>query len=652
MFKILKKIFLISILLLMVVASLFCQNKNKIDSLYNTAIKEKSAKIKALIFSQIAEEYYFNAPDSAIKYCYVGMGISLKTNDISDLAYFHTFLGVLYKNIAVYDSAIYHFNKSVELNKKDNFEKGVAANLSNLGKVLLLKGNYDKALKSYFSSLQIFEKYKDTLNIGELHSNIGGLLVEIKEYKSAEEHFMISKKQYKLAGVELQEAWILYDLGNIKMQTEKLDSAIIYFKESAIVWNKFNRIKDYNNCMLRIGEILIKQKKYQNAEFIFVNANKKFEEINYKKGVTESLLLLGRVQYHQQKYNYAINNISKSLIMSEELQLNGLEIDANFDLYYCYKSLHQFDKALQFHEKYLKLKDSVFNKDKNKLLAEYQTKLDLLNKEVVIKELEDSKQKQLLVNENISIENKQKQKSIYFLIIGIVIILSFLYMLYKRNKANIILNKELNLSLKEREVLIREVHHRVKNNLQIISSLLNLQSENTEITNPKEILKISQSRIEAMSMIHENLYKSSKLSEINFKDYIENLCSYIGTSFSLTEKDIIIELDIDVVKIEIDQLVPCGLIINELVTNSIKHAFSNQKSKIIKINCKNKKGTVNIVISDNGKGIPSEFEIKKSNSLGLRLANGLAKQLMSNLVIENDIGFKASFEFKNKINDN
>lgn len=629
----------------------FSQDTHKIDSIITLAEKEKSDSIKELLYSQVAEEYYFNFPDSAIKYCNIGLGYCKNLNNISGQAYFHTFLGVIFKNVAKYDSAVSHFNQSIELNKKDTFERGVAGNLNNLGQVLLLKGEYDKALNSYYSSLEIFEKYNDTLNIGELHSNIGALLVKINELDAAEEQFRLSRIQYKLAKVKLQEAWVMYDLGNIKMKKGLLDTAIVYFQESAKVWESFDRIKGYYNCMLRIGEIMIKQKKYDKAEELFFTSKQNFNKIKDSQGVSESLMLLGRVQYLQGKFSNAIENLSMSLELSDSLESEQIKMDTYFDLYNCYKKLNKTDKALLFHEKYQALKDTIFSREKNKELAEYQTKLNLFNKEVIIKQLEDSTQKQQLKTQLISQENKQKQKSIYFLILGIIIILVFLYMLYRRNKTNSILNKELNLSLKEREVLIREIHHRVKNNLQIISSLLNLQSEKTVEPDSREILRISQSRIEAMSMIHENLYKSTKLSEINFKAYVENLCKYIETSFSLPEKEIQLNCSIEPIQVEIDKLVPCGLIINELVTNSVKHAFDKQYKKSIDISCIFTGNVVKIEISDNGKGLPDGFDLKKSNSLGLRLASGLSKQLNSELLLENRNGLKATFEFNNKKND-
>gem|GEM_PF-2691846 len=646
-----KQLILILFIILYVITKSTAQNYIKIDSLRKAILTNISDKKKAFIFSEIAEEYYHNAPDSALKYCNIGMKYGIKNNDISDMAYFHNFLGVLYKNTAQYDSSEYHFNESIKLNKKDDFEKGVAAGLNNLGQTLVLKGDYDKALNSYFSSLEIFEKFKDTLNIGELHSNIGGLLVKINEFQAAGVQFNLSRKFYKMAGAKLQEAWILYDTGNLKMKIGNPDSALILFKESAKIWSKFNRTKDYNNCMLRIGEILMVQNKYSAAEIIFNQSYEKFNSINYLKGSVESLMFLGRAQFLQKKYQPAIENLYQALHSAQILKLNRLEMDINYYLYICYKELKKFDKALEFQEKYQILKDTIFSKERNNLIAEYQTKLNLKNKEAIIKELEDSTLNQILFTENIAKQNKLKQRSIYFLISGISITIILIILLFQRNKANINLNKKLNISLKEREILIREVHHRVKNNLQIISSLLNLQHEKTDEVSAKEILKVSQSRIEAMSMIHENLYKSEKLSEIDFRDYIQNLCNYIETSFNLKGKGITLQVDVESVQIGIDQLVPCGLIINELLTNSIKHAFSNQLNKLINVNCFTKNQLLCIKISDNGSGLPKGFDIKQSKSLGIRLASGLALQLKSKLYIESEKGTQAYFEFYPLKND-
>jgi two-component sensor histidine kinase len=316
------------------------------------------------------------------------------------------------------------------------------------------------------------------------------------------------------------------------------------------------------------------------------------------------------------------------------------------NLHLSYKALENPGKALEYHELFVAIKDSLFNINRQKMIAEYQTKLNLANKEYFIKQLEDSTRQQQIINQYISRQNRLKQISIYGLVVVVMIILLLVYLIFKRYKTTRLLNAELEIALKEREVLIREVHHRVKNNLQIISSLLNLQSEQATDKKESDVLRISQSRVEAMSMIHENLYKSDKISNIDFSNYVKGLSSYMRTSFDLESRNITLSTNIPQLTIDIDKLVPCGLIITELVTNSIKHAFDDKSENKIDIICNITGDIVMLIIHDNGKGIDPGFDFRKSKSLGLRLVYGLARQIKSELKYENDNGLKVWFEFK------
>jgi two-component sensor histidine kinase len=624
-----------------------------IDSLFGLIKKEKAEKKLALYYSQIAEEYYLNYPDSAIKYCHIGMRYSEKIKDISDLSYYHNFLGVLYKNTASYDSAVFHFEKAIILYYQDDFERGAASAKNNLGQAQKLKGDYDQALDNFYSSLEIFEKYKDTLSIGEVHSNIGSLLLEINEYKAAEEHFIISRNQYKLANAKLQEAWILQDLGNLKLKTGNATAAKEYFTNSSKIWKSFDRIKEYNYCMIRLAEAEAMNGNLEIAVNLLINAENEFHKVNNLQGVSETLMLRGKVEYLRTNYNLAIEFLLKSMIISDFVKSGQLQLNVYYDLYKSYKAIGDYENAIIFQDKFTALKDSLFNENRQKFMIEYQTKLNLANKEYFIKQLEDSAKQQKIINEYISLKSKQKQNGIYALIILISIISFLIYLIFKRYKTTRRLNKELEESLKEREILIREVHHRVKNNLQIISSLLNLQSEKTEGQSVEQILRVSQARIEAMSIIHANLYKSSKLSEISFKEYVENLCLYIASSFNIASRNISFKINISQIVLPIDQLVPCGLIINELVTNCIKHAFDEKNENVIIITCSSlqsdKGEIVKISISDNGKGLPEGFDIKNTKSLGLRLSFGLAGQLQSELLFKNENGLKIEFNFTNQL---
>jgi two-component sensor histidine kinase len=206
---------------------------------------------------------------------------------------------------------------------------------------------------------------------------------------------------------------------------------------------------------------------------------------------------------------------------------------------------------------------------------------------------------------------------------------------------------KIKASLEEKEVLLREIHHRVKNNMQIISSLLMLQSHNIEDKKYKDIFIESQTRIYSMALIHEKLYQSESLAQINFKEYIDGIVSNIFESYCI-KSNIKIDLNIENIPINIDYAVPCGLIINELVTNSLKYAFPDGRPGRIQISLKSgDNNMIQLSISDDGIGIAKDMDIRKTKSLGLHLVTALAEsQLHGKIDINREKGTEFQIKFK------
>ncbi|MGF7118314.1 sensor histidine kinase [Methanobacterium oryzae] len=210
--------------------------------------------------------------------------------------------------------------------------------------------------------------------------------------------------------------------------------------------------------------------------------------------------------------------------------------------------------------------------------------------------------------------------------------------------------ERIKLSLEEKEVLLKEIHHRVKNNMQIISSLLNLQSNYVKNGNEIEIFKESQDRVRSMAMIHENLYKSENIARINFGEYIQKLVSGLFSSYGIKSNMIQMKMNLDDVLMDIDQAIPCGLILNELITNSIKHAFltSEGLKERYKMNIILSKhdNMLKIVVSDNGVGFPENIDFQNTESLGLQLVKALVNQLNGKIELERNNGTKFTLKFK------
>jgi PAS domain S-box-containing protein len=215
-----------------------------------------------------------------------------------------------------------------------------------------------------------------------------------------------------------------------------------------------------------------------------------------------------------------------------------------------------------------------------------------------------------------------------------------LYGIYRDVTEQKKVDEQIKASLKEKEVLLREIHHRVKNNLQIINSLLKLQSQYFGDKRYVEMCKESQSRIKSMSLIHEMLYKSKHLSKINFKQYIRTLSNYLFRSCWDSPRKIALKIDSNDIYLPVDNAIPCGLIINELVSNSLKHAFPGGKKGEIKIGLYaiNKKD-IELVVSDDGVGIPKDLDFRNTNSLGLHLVTILAEdQLKGEIKLDRNKG--------------
>ncbi len=208
------------------------------------------------------------------------------------------------------------------------------------------------------------------------------------------------------------------------------------------------------------------------------------------------------------------------------------------------------------------------------------------------------------------------------------------------------------VSLNEKEILLKEIHHRVKNNLQVISSLLNLQSEKIMQPGLFEIFMESKNRIRAMALVHEKLYQSQNLSRIDFTDYISSFLTYMNECYNLNPEKITIHLDADKRPhyFKIDTAIPCGLILNELVSNSCKYAFPEDRIGNIYLYFGVEKYSENVdqfilQVSDDGIGIPAEIDIKKTDSLGLQLLEMLGCQIGGNLVLDRTNGTKFTLSF-------
>ena len=206
--------------------------------------------------------------------------------------------------------------------------------------------------------------------------------------------------------------------------------------------------------------------------------------------------------------------------------------------------------------------------------------------------------------------------------------------------------EQIKASLGEKEVLLKEIHHRVKNNLQVVSSMLFLQSRSIKEEETVEMFQESRNRVRSMALVHERLYQSPDLARIDFAEYARNLTSYLFRSYGVHSNVIQLKVNVDDVFLSIDTAVPCGLILNELVSNSLKHAFPDGREGEIRIELgSDDDNRFTLMFGDNGVGFPEDLDFRNTESLGLQLVNNLVHQLEGTIELDRSGGtaFKITF---------
>jgi two-component sensor histidine kinase len=426
------------------------------------------------------------------------------------------------------------------------------------------------------------------------HEALSKAYMQMARFDSAKHHLSlaINNKEY---GLDLHaKANIYYSIGDVFFELHQSDSAMFYFKKSATLHQK-----NQNYTKLQIANLGI---------------GKTYFQVNNHK-------MAKRYLYKSIKNQTNDNNIE---VLAQAWQL----------LSEIYEQEGDYIKAYNYHKKYKNASDELFSNEKVKNITRLELEYTFTDKQKQLEHLREQ--------EKIAFEAKLKQNKTTRNFAGIgfvlsIIIAAFAYKNYKiKKKAN-----------QEKETLLREIHHRVKNNLQIISSMLNLQGN--YLTDKKAILAISESmgRVKSMALIHQMLYQHERFSSIDMHEYIVQLSHAISSSFESQKKDIRLIFNLERLMIDIDTAIPIGLIVNELITNAFKYAFINHSGGTIDIALnKIEEDTFCLKIADNGIGIKNANAQKNTNTFGLNMVDVLTRQIKGKLIRDNKIGTSYLLKFK------
>jgi two-component sensor histidine kinase len=542
---------------------------------------------------------------------------------------------------------------------KDTFRIITSINL--LAMAYKVNHELNQALSIIFKADQYFPLYNDkTLEAssylvkGHIYNELFSFDEALNSYNDALDKFRIMNDSSGLSFTYSGIGIIYYDKGDV-------ENALLNYLNAEKYWPSVESLDEKADLWNNLGAAYAEIKKWKLAERYYFLALKHYESNNWMSDMSMVYYNLGELNMLSKDYSQSEIYYKKSLQIGQKSK-NGTDIEwALFGLYELFKSQEKINEALSYHEKYNKVKDSLQTLKNKKKIDQLE------NFYLEQKKLQNSEAKNNLYQANaINAENESKlyKIGIWIIIInGTILIGIGLFLFIRMKKLNNLLQKNnheieeksnlLDLTLKEKELLLKEVHHRVKNNLQIISSLLNLQKFTLEDEAAIQALEESKDRIQAISLVHQKLYQSGNYSFVNFETYLNDLVEH--QQYLYQDKNKIVQTNIicPEVMIDLDTAVPLGLILSELITNCYKHAFPDTKSPRIDINLVKDIETsfdYNLEIKDNGKGLSKDFNFNTTESLGMEITKTLTEQIEGEIYFHEHNGafFEIKFNLSNK----
>ena len=549
-------------------------------------------KNRCTIMARLAEIYRLKGDiKNGLNYAHEGKSLLKYTDNKKPFIQIHSLLGELHHLNGQFDSS-YHYRKIVleSIEPKDTN----ALNGANL------------SMASSFISIYDYDKAGEYLQTGLQYTN--------------EQKYPLSYAQTigKLGDLENLK-------GNTLLAEEKMKECIRVLENSK---HNFKRLLEFYPIY---AEILIKNNKLERAETILAKTDSLIQDDNQEL----------KIAYYFPKWNLAIRNrnveLSKEVyqrilpLYREDQLSNSVQFYALESKYF--KLIGENDKALASLTKSASLKDKLRGIQNVRAIENLELKYDTEKKDL-----------------EISAANDRIRFQTYGMILGIVMLIGLLFLLLRnmRNRREIEMqNGFITKSLSEKEILLKEIHHRVKNNLQVISSLLSIQSRAIKDVKAKEAILEGRTRVHSMSLIHQDLYKKDNLTGVRMDRYLGKLTHDLLETYNVSEGEISLNNDIEPLKLDVESVIPLGLIVNELMSNALKYAFPEDRDGAIDVLLKEEDGYLYLQVSDNGIGL-DEVQLKsKQDSFGHTLIRAFRNKLNAEIDISTNEGTIVSLKIAN-----
>lgn len=605
---------------------LCCTAQSKTDSLrtlLTIAIRENDSDKAASHLSHIGYDFLTaHEYDSALSCYYRSIRYSTRKPELTASTF--ECMGVAYNNKGFSDSTLFYYNKALTLYKEANDTTHVVVIETNLSLLYKNLGLYEKSLEHAFRALPILEHQKPDRTLASCYNTIGAVYAKLKDHNNALLYYGKALAIRKQIDYTKGIGQSYNNIGEVYISMQQYDSALNNLLRAVAIKKNAGDRNAVGTTLNLVGETYLSQNKVKEAESYFMQALVIKQE--FKERLNEAIILnnLAKVKLLLNDLPAAENFIHQA---EDRIRIAGSldELRKNLELkVQLYRNRSDYKKALHFANELMIVKDSLLDHEKVESLASMQAQYETEKKEQQISILEQDKALQ-----HAEIKTKQTWiQSLIIIVTLITIIATLLYYGYRQSQRN-----------KDRiENLLKELHHRVKNNLQVLSSVLSLQSRHLTDENAIQVIKSSESRVNTMALIHKKLYSDQDNRSINMKEYIQELVTYLMQTYGLSHK-LDFTLNSTDIYLDVDKAIPTGLILNEIVSNAMKYAYHDHPTPTLQIYLSTPQANeLMLQITDNGPGIPEAARQETPQSFGLRMVKTLTRELKGKISVQSYTG--------------
>ena len=613
-----------------------------IDSLKQQLSKVVSPIEKGDLLLQIATRYKTKDPEQAIQYLNQAAAIPEFSNHPKKKLKISFLYGVAIESQHQFDSAKTIFKDLLEAQRPIMTDTSLVADIFyRLGNIGRLEGQVDQAIEHFNSAKEFYFAQEDSLGIAVVDVSLGIIYKKTEQFEKAIQFYQSAYTIFETYQLTENMATCIMNMANVRNRQKRYGEAIELFEQALEISNSLDLNENLQAFIY--GNISNLHSEQQNHKEALTYALRSYqlrkdiarphEKATILIGIANNLENLKRFSEAENYANQALEiaNSADGMLEVKE-RLYKLKYKLNL-------STNEPRAALEAVQQYLIFHDSVRSTELEKQALDLNTKYETEKKEQEIALLNAE-------NKLADTQLKASRRQTYGLLFGLLILGGLLFGiagLYNKTQQQ---NKVITKALAEKEILLREIHHRVKNNMQFVSSLLGLQTEHVQDETVLSALQEGQDRVQSMALIHQNLYQDKNLTGVAVKDYFVKLIRNLFDSYNIQPDQVKLQLEIPDVTLELDSVTPIGLVVNELVSNSLKYAFPKNRPGTIKVGLKEKTEYLELTVKDDGIGMSNLAKETLGTSFGYRLIEVFKDQLHANLFIDNTNGTQVNMEIK------